>query len=238
MSVKTKTFKVLSSLTLLSSLFLTTGVAVQAEESAESELSTETIQGAYYYIDGVEYEVPTEEVEAFADATLSSDLPEESLQSEVTENIPSRTNGPQRAYACHAGYEYSASRSSAGFKLGRAGTRVINQTSHALTEVSELEKSATVSGTLSVTSGVSWGVIEGEVGFDMSASQTWTTAQSTSITVSPGYWGWIDYGSHTETWKGSYYYLSSTCSKSGSKNVTSQGPKYKAKLAKTAKYPY
>lgn len=238
MSAKLKTINVLSSLTLLAAVFLTTSVTAAAEKPAKDEVSSEVIQGAYYYVDGVEYEVPAEEVSDFSEGTLTTDLTNDPSNTEESGETSYKIEDPQRAYACYSGYEYDASKYSSGFKLGKSGTRVINQTGHALTEVSELESSATVSGTLSVTSGVSWGVIEGKVGFDMSASQTWTTSQSTSITVSPGYWGWIDYGSHTETWKGSYYYLSSTCTKSGVKSVTSQGPRYKAKLAKTARYPY
>lgn len=237
-SIKMKITKTFISFTLLTSLFLTAGVTAQAEISTKNEVSNETIQGAYYYIDGIEYEVPSEEVSDFSKGTLNTPLPNEPLSLETPNRSTLSSDEPERAYACSAGYEYAGSRYSAGFKLGRSGIRVINDTSHDLKEVSELEKSATVSGTLSVSSGVSWGVIEGEVGFDMSASQTWTTSQSTTVTVAPGYWGWIDYGSHAETWKGSYYYLTTNCAKSNAKNVTAQGPRYKAKLAKTARYPY
>ncbi|WLR43832.1 hypothetical protein LC087_06840 [Bacillus carboniphilus] len=203
-----------------------------------NQTETENIQNAYYYVDGVEYEIPKEEFSNLLDEDNIVELPVESTV-EKEEKINPK-DGPLKANACVAGYEFDGSRKSSGFKKASngSGSRVINKSKNNLTEVSQLSGTTTVSGSVSGSTKVSWGVIKGEVGFNIGGSQSWTKSQSTSITVRPGDWGWIDYGVIAETWKGNYYYLSSSCSKQSSKYITVSGPKYKTKLAKTEKYPY
>ena len=151
---------------------------------------------------------------------------------------PKNKDIDQNAYACVAGYEFAGTRQSTGFQLGKSGYRVINDTRNNITEVSSLGSDATISGKVTGSGGWKWGVIEAEVGFEIGGSYTWTTSQSTSITVVPGDWGWIDYGTISETWTGNYYYLTSSCGKTGVISLSVKGPKYKSKLARTEVYPY
>jgi hypothetical protein len=231
--------KVISTVALSSTLFFSGGMKSHAEST-----SLEKIQGAYYYVNGVEYKVPEDQISNFVDGNKITKLPYDPIQSTPTTTKDLKFNNTKRSkigtniVQCIEGYEFDASRYSAGFQLGKSGDRVINQTTRDLTEVSELSSSTTISGSVSGSGTWNWGVIEAEVGFEIGGSYTWSTSQSTTITVPPGYWGWIDYGTQSETWKGYYYYLTGSCSQSGKTYLTVKGPKYKAKLAKTERYPY
>ena len=204
--------------TVCSSLFFYFNSEVHAESTENNDMATQTIQHAYYYVDGIEYEVPKNQINDFINGSLTVDLPYD-IENESLTNKESTPEGQPCANVCIAG-------------------NVINKTNKPITETSELSSTATVSGTITGSGGFDWKVIEATVGFEIGGSYSWTTSQATTITVDPGYWGWIDYGAHTETWKGNYYHLTESCNQSNKRYITVKGPKYKAKLAKTEKYPY
>ncbi|WP_232696731.1 hypothetical protein [Brevibacillus daliensis] len=216
----------LATATIIGSSLVTSG---ELTANASSDTNTDNIQGAYYYIDGVEYEVPTEEITNFVSKDNVTNLPHDYSMDSVSQNITPTT-------ACDPTWVFSGKRTDSGFQLGKSGTKVINKTKDNLTEVSSLSTDTSVTGKVTGKSGVNWGVIKGEVGFEIGGSVTWKTHESTSITVRPGDWGWIDYGAHTETCKGEYYYVTNTCKIQDNVNIEVKGPKYKAKLAKTEKY--
>ena len=225
--------------TVCSSLFFYFNSEVHAESTENNidDMATQTIQHAYYYVDGIEYEVPKNQINDFINGSLTVDLPYD-IENESLINKESTPEGQPCANVCIAGNAFDGTRTSRGFTLGKSGTRVINKTNKPITETSELSSTATVSGTITGSGGFDWKVIEATVGFEIGGSYSWTTSQATTITVDPGYWGWIDYGAHTETWKGNYYHLTESCNQSNKRYITVKGPKYKAKLAKTEKYPY
>ncbi len=231
---------------LLTSVFVLSSFTSGFAESNDSNFSQEgKVEKAIYFVDGVTYDIPEEQYSNFFNENGITELPydpalnpEEENESKLKSNNKNKKGFGTYAYACVAGDEYSATRSSAAFKLGKSGHRVINKTSSNLTQTSKLDSSFTISGKLSITAGVSTAVVKKEIGIDVTVGNTWTTGEATKVTVRPGDWGWIDYGSHYETWKGSYYYLSGTCTKSNIRSLTSEGPKYKAIVAKSAKYPY
>lgn len=229
---KWKPYKVISTVTLCATILFTGGLTSHATSKIKDSKEIENIQGAYYYVDDVRYEVPKEELGNFVSGKDTVNLPYD------PKNEPNTNQIVPFGEACVAGYEFAGTRRSSGFKLGKSGDRVINKTSQNLTQVSSLSSSTTISGSVSGSGSWSWGPINATAGFNIGGSYTWTTAQSTSITVSPGDWGWIDYGTHSETWAGDYYYLTGTCYRSGLTYLTVNGPKYKAVLAKTERYPY
>jgi hypothetical protein len=233
---------------LFSTLLFSGGMSTYAStDSLKGNDNKQEIQGAYYYIDGVEYEIPAKDLEAYASGNANVDLPydpqkvskgkKKIKQIGKTKNKVGGNIGTL-GYACVPGYEFDGSRSSAGFQLGKSGARVINDTSNPLYETSQLGSDATVSGKVTGSGTWDWGPIEATAGFEIGGSYTWKTSESTKIEVDPGDWGWIDYGTHSETWKGYYYYLTSTCGQSGKTWLSVKGPKYKAKLARTEHYPY
>lgn len=226
---KTKNFKLFSLFTatiITSSLVTFSGV----HANASSDMNSSNIQAAYYYINGVEYEVPKDQIANFVSNNTVTDLPNNSSSSK------SQSIAPNAACNMDTGWVFSGKRTASGFKLGDSGTRVINKTQDNITETSLLSKDTQVNGKVSGKSKVNWGVIEGEVGFEIGGSITWKTQESTTITVRPGYWGWIDYGAYTETWEGDYYYLTSTCKIQDKTAIKVVGPKYKAKMARSEKF--
>ncbi|TPG83602.1 hypothetical protein EEL32_17735 [Brevibacillus laterosporus] len=229
----TKLFSLVTATIIGSSLVTSSGLTA----NASSDTNTDNIQGAYYYIDGVEYEVPKEEIANFVSIDKVTNLPHDSSK----DSVLSKKDGTldpniTPRYACDPEWVFSAKRTTSGFQLGDSGSRVINKTQDNITETSMLSTDTSVSGKVTGKSKVNWGVIEGEVGFEIGGTVTWKTQESTTITVRPGYWGWIDYGAYTETWEGEYYYVSPTCTIKDNTDIKVKGPKYKSKLAKTEKF--
>lgn len=68
-------------------------------------------------------------------------------------------------------------------------------------------RGASATGTLSA----GWGPINASVGYDADTSVEWSASEALSQPISPGYEGWIDYGTSQNEWYGSYYYLNSSC---------------------------
>ncbi|HAX72954.1 MAG TPA: hypothetical protein DCY20_05470 [Firmicutes bacterium] len=219
------------------SYYFNSEIHAESRENNINDRATQIIQHAYYYVDEIEYEVPENQKDDFINESLTVDIPY-NIENEPLTNIENTAERQPYANVCIAGNEFDGTRTSSGFTLGKSGTRVINKTNKPITETSELSSTATVSGTITGSGGFDWKVIEATVGFEIGGSYSWTTSQATSITVDPGYWGWIDYGAHSETWKGNFYYLTESCNQSNKRYITVKGPKYKAKLAKTEKYPY
>lgn len=71
-------------------------------------------------------------------------------------------------------------------------------------------KSSSTSGSLAA----GWGPINAAVGYQANLTQTWTTSQSITISVPPGYQEYVAYGALQNEWYGNYYYLQSNCSHS------------------------
>ncbi|MFS0553525.1 hypothetical protein [Brevibacillus sp. 179-C9.3 HS] len=232
MNKKTKLFSVATATILGTSLVTSGGI----HANAISNPNTSNIQAGYYYINGMEYQVPNSEIYNFVNENRITNLPHD------TSNISTSSNkGDARKVKPTAGCDqgewvFTAKRTASGFKLGDSGTRVINKTSKDLTETSKLSSSTTISGKVTGSGKWNWGVIEATAGFEIGGSVTWTTEESTTITVSPGEWGWIDYGAYTETWEGDHYYVTPTCKIQDKKRIKVIGPKYKAKLARTEKF--
>lgn len=229
---------------LLTSVFLFSSFAnVFAESNDSNYLQEGEVQKAVYFVDGVPYDIPEDQYSNFLSEDGITELPYDPVLNSEEESKLKTNNRNNKgygtyAYACIAGDEYSATKASGGFKVGKSGYRIINKTSSNMTQTSKLESNFTVTGKLSITGGISTAVVKKEIGFDVTVGKTWTTGESTTVTVKPGDWGWIDYGSHYETWRGSYYYLSGTCAKSNIRSLTSEGAKYKSILARSARYPY
>lgn len=224
---KTKLLSLVSATAIGTSLVAFGGI----NANANSDTIPSNIQGAYYYINGIEYEVPKSQIINFISNDTVTELPTnppEKLNSQKSQKV-----APRAGCSGEEGWVFDAKRTASGFKLGNSGSRVINDTPDPLTEVSLLSTDTQVNGKLSGKSKVNWGVIEGEVGFEIGGSVTWKTQESTTITVRPGYWGWIDYGAYTETWEGDYYYVTSTCNIKDSAKIKVMGPKYKAKMARS-----
>ncbi|CQR48026.1 hypothetical protein BN1058_02368 [Paraliobacillus sp. PM-2] len=224
--------KSFASIAICSALFFTGVITTSASTDSNSN-----VQNAYYYIGGQEYEVPKEDIDSFINQDDDFVIPQDSNKPEIKEGKFSQNIEP-RGNACYPGDRFDGSRTSAGFQKGRSGSRVINDTSNTLEEVSKLSSNTTISGYVSGSGSWGWGPIEATAGFEIGGSKTWYTSQSTKIKVQPGDWGWIDYGTHSETWKGYYYYLSGDCYQHNKNYLTVKGPKYKAKLARTERYPY
>lgn len=214
------------------SILLTNGSKSFANNNSMDSNPVENIKFAHYYVDGVQYDVPKEELLNFVSDNAITNLPH------VPSNVSVETSSEAVPFAnaCVAGYEWAARKTAGGFQLAKSGTRVINQTSNKMTETSYVGTESTIQGSINGSGKFNVKVIEATAGFEIGSSQKWTNSQSTMITVNPGDYGWIDYGSMVETWSGSYYYLNGNCTKTGAFNVLAKGPKVKAKLGKTAKY--
>ncbi|NRR21423.1 hypothetical protein [Brevibacillus sp. MS2.2] len=232
MNKKSRLFSVAMA-TIIGASLVTSG-GLQA--NAKTDQNIGNIQGGYYYIDGIEYKVPNSEIYNFVNENRITNLPY------VTSNTSTTSyRGDARKVRPTAGCDqgewvFTAKRTASGFKLGDSGTRVINKTSRDLTETSKLSSSTTISGKVTGSGKWNWGVIEATAGFEIGGSITWTTEESTTITVGPGEWGWIDYGAYTETWEGDHYYVTPTCKIQDKKRIKVIGPKHKAKLARTEKF--
>ncbi|WP_085522258.1 hypothetical protein [Tuberibacillus sp. Marseille-P3662] len=237
---KGKVFKVLSTAALSASFLLGGGLSVSAAED-----DSEKIQAITYFVDGEAKQLPQDKWEDF----LNRDKPVNVGKQDATNLRPlgksstlqlSKTaESPSKDYACYAGYEYAGTKQDDYFESegnDAKGSVVINQTSDPLTETSQLSTTATVSGKVNASGSYNMGVIEAQVGFEIGATKSWYVSQSTTITVQPGDKGWIEYGTMSEDWAGYYYYLTSNCDQPQKQWISADGPKYKAKLAKTANY--
>ena len=253
---KSKSTKLAVTCLLSSSLFFAGQTTSFAETSVNPYSQEDEIQKASYYVDGVEYVIPESQYDNLVSNDEITELPydptdegvsDESIKNsilnskknklEINKNNMKKGIGTD-AVACVPGEEYDAYKQSSGFKKGKSGTRVINTSKYKVTQKSSVGSSVTISGTFKGSSKVDWKIINGELGFEASASYAWTDSQSLQVTVDPGDWGWIDYGTISEKWYGQYYMLTSSCKRTNSENVTTDGPKYRAQLVKATKYPY
>lgn len=230
MSSKLKILNVLSSVALFGGIMFSGGTASFAEENLENNenIEIENIKGITYEFEGKEYKVPKYEFENFVTGKDTPNLP--GIATEEDYGIMPLGN------ACQAGDEFDGKKTFSGFVTKKNGEPVINKTSKNLTETSSIGSEVTISGSVNGDAGWKWGPIKGTVGFDIGGSYKWVKSQSTTITVAPGEWGWIKYGSYNETWAGTYYTLSGSCTKSNVKNIQVKGPKTKAKMAYSERY--
>jgi len=230
--LKKKAIYLACSAVMCGSILFSNGLKTDAASNSLDSNSVENIKGASYYVDGVQFDVPKEELLNFVSDNTITNLPYEPIY--IDDTISSEIQ--PYANACVAGYEWNAKKTSGGFQLAKSGDRVINQTTKPLTQTSSVGSESSVHGSINGSGEFKLGIVESTAGFEVGGSHTWINSQSTTITVDPGYYGWIDYGSLVETWAGPYYYLNGNCSKTGQFNITAKGPKHKATLAKTAKY--
>ncbi|MDC3413342.1 hypothetical protein NC797_10425 [Aquibacillus sp. 3ASR75-11] len=178
--IKQKPINIISSVLICASLFVASGLSVNAKSAPNKDTyNVDNVQGAYYYVDGVRYEVPKEEYgNYFSDDSITR-LPYDPVGKK------DKLDYPQKAYACAAGEEFAGTKTSSGFQLGKSGTRIINDTQDPVTKTSQLSSSTTISGKVTGEGGWDWGVIEANVGFEIGGSKTWYISDSTEITVRP-----------------------------------------------------
>lgn len=122
------------------------------------------------------------------------------------------------------------------FKLGREGTHYINRTSENVPWTSTITETATISGEVNGEGKWSaWGAIEAKVGFKIGGSYSWTTTESSVITVKPGNEGWNDYGTINDVWTGYHVYVNYDCTTRDGKYISVDGPRYKTVIGRERK---
>lgn len=160
-------------------------------------------------------------------------------QSMPSSTTLSHTTSPQ-VLSCSAGWEFSIiSQPENNMFVGmEKGTLVINPSSdpNPVTEVSTISSRVSKSSSVSATLGGGWGPINASVGYQADLTQTWTTSDSYTITIDPGYEGYWYYGVAQNEWYGNYYYLQSDCYHSNN-DITAWSPRQKAVEAQVFRIP-
>lgn len=222
-----------TSLAICGMIFGASGGLVSAKENAKQSMKEGVAVSAFYINDkGERVDIPKEDMPELLDEKAVYELPGDTkVKKEKDSGISPDAN------VCPEGWVYAGSRSTAGFKSHKTGTKQANKTSKVVTFSSTTSQSFKISPELSVTSGVSWGVINGQVGFKMSAEWSWTSTESVTISIPPNRMAWNDFGSYRESWSGPYYYRSTSCTQSSTKTVRATGSKYKMNVSRKSAIP-
>jgi len=129
--------------------------------------------------------------------------------------------------SCTAEWEFNnvTEQQSGTFHNIVTGTSDWNQTQGNVAFTSKILSSSTYSASVNASLGGGWGPINASVGVNADTSQTWTTSESTTLNIPPGYKEWNDYGTDQDVWYGDYEYLNNLCDYSNQQWITVKSPR-------------
>ncbi|WP_438433247.1 hypothetical protein [Gorillibacterium sp. sgz500922] len=122
------------------------------------------------------------------------------------------------------------------FVLGSSGTRYWNsrRSGGVVTMTSTITDSKTLSGSIEASGKFNIMVVETTVKLSSTLSKTWTSSDSTTVPVNPGYEGWNDYGTNFSSYSGYSVYVNADCTEQYGTTVTIKGKTYDEIIAREA----